>query len=247
MEGIKKAITELEKMPQQPDLIVGCLSLCKILKTTPEQVAALVWCSQAVLAEHPIVALKILKIALLLGPEESAPNAMLQDVLKRRGRWVTEQRLAELSKTTLQTSAASDGVPFFDIMHSEQDTGHTSTSSATPDALPDALPDVNAERSAQQTSAGRLPQASSRFTEFLSRCGFSADLARYAQGMSNNNCGLVTFVGVLQRLSLVKPSEMPLALHMLRKMIDEEPDNSEALLLYTQMFDSAGLQSERES
>jgi hypothetical protein len=235
MEGIKKALVELEGKPQQSELIVGYLSLCKYLKTTPEQVAALTWCTQAILADHPILALKIMKIALLLDPADRSSNALIQDVLRRRGRWASEQRLSELNRTTLLTSAASYGVPDFLVAHSEQSASFTSV---PPIAWEEPGAAV-AETPIQKRSNHEISQAPTRASEFLVRCGFSQELLRYAQGMSSNNCGLVTFVGVLQRLSLVKPSEMPLALHMLRKMIDENPDSSEALLLYSQLFESA--------
>lgn len=233
MEGIKRALAELERKPQQADLIVGYISLCKILKSTPEQVTALTWCSKALLKEHPLLALKVLKIALLLEPTDPDANAWMHSVLRLRGRWTTEHRLAELSKTTLQTSALSPTLPEPVFMPFEQESSelaqlalssHISTQNEVPIPVPATESKLN------HRGVGRAE-------EFLNRCGFNVELIRYAQGMSDNNCGLVTFVGILQRLGLVKPNDMQLALHMLQKMIEENPDNSEAHQLYMQMFE----------
>jgi hypothetical protein len=242
MEGIKRALAELERRPQQADLIVGYLGLCKIIKSTPEQVAALTCCSKALLEEHPLLALNVLKIALMLEPADPDANAWLQSVLRRRGRWTTEHRLAELSRTTLKTSALSPAQSEPVFMPFEQDTSESaqlapSSPISTQNEVPMSFP--AAESNLSHRDLGRAE-------EFLNRCGFNAELIRYAQGMSDNNCGLVTFVGILQRLGLVKPNDMQLALHMLQKMIEENPDNSEARQLYTQMFEPESQPSEGE-
>lgn len=237
MEGIKKVLKELEKNPQQADLIVGYLSLCKMLKTAPEQVVALTWCSKAILSEYPLLALKLMKVALLLESTDTEANSWLQDILRSRGRKVSELRLLELSRTTVQTSATSHGVPDFAVMHRENETGQTAQPAQPP--LQMDVPEISGAISIESRDVGyQQKELRTRFSEFLSRCGFSSDLERYAQGMSNNNCGLVTFVGVLQRLGLVKTNDMPLALMMLKKMIDENPDTSEALLLFAQLFEA---------
>lgn len=242
MEGIKKALTEIERTPQQSDLIVGYISLCRILKSIPEQVYALTSCSGVLLPHHPILGLKLLKLALFLDPEDPVAKEALQDVLKRRGRWVTEQRLAELKRTTLQTAATSPVDPDFSVLKTDNETHESS--------FPQ-LSELNEPPSEsffhEHLDVPSVPsEQQNRLEEYLNRCGFDSTLIRYAQGMSGNNCGLVTFVGLLQRLGLVNSQDMPLALIMLRKMMDENPDHSEAMALYKQMFEPARSTADEE-
>lgn len=244
MEGIKKALTEIERTPQQSDLIVGFISLCKTLKNLPDQVYALNSCADVLLLEHPILALKLMKLVLLLDPEDPIAREALLDVLKRRGRWVTERRLAELKRTTLHTAATSPVDPDFSVLKPDSETHESTFSRQNKLKLHESTRD-SVLREPKIVPENSIEQQN-RVEEYLSRCGFDPSLVRYAQGMSCNNCGLVTFVGLLQRLGLVKSQDMHLALIMLRKMMDENPDNSEAMTLYKQMFEPVRLMADRE-
>lgn len=243
MNGLDKIRLAIQEGSQQAELIVGYLCLCKTIKSRPEQVAALVSCADTVLADHPILGLKVIKLALQIDPEDPKAVSALRSALKRRGRWATEARLFELSRTQVSAAAASTPAPVF---RTEDFRSETAESELFRPDVPEAFAPDSPEAFApfapeaitfasEKNSANQADEYT-RMNEFLTRCGFDSSFMQYAKGMSSNNCGLVTFVGILQRLQLIKPQDMSLAESMLFKMLSESPDHTEALTMFHEMF-----------
>jgi hypothetical protein len=87
--------------------------------------------------------------------------------------------------------------------------------------------------------------ADERVFQFLNRCGFELEWASFANGFGKNNAGLVAFASMLSSLSLLKSHDLPLAVSMLQKMLNERPDDSGAQELLERLFpDSISTQRE---
>lgn len=72
-----------------------------------EQAGLLTECSSVILRAQPVLALQMLRLALLLAPRENSALRYAKEIFKRRGRWAAEQTVAEILATATQATAVS--------------------------------------------------------------------------------------------------------------------------------------------
>jgi hypothetical protein len=104
-ESLEHLVAGIAHSPQRADLLAGFIALCRTDKNPIRQANALVSCANAILSAQPLVALKVLQVALAVAPKHSAALALAKEIFRRRGRWASEQRIAELLSTQTHVSA----------------------------------------------------------------------------------------------------------------------------------------------
>lgn len=238
-EPWKKSLTEIEESPQRTDLVAGFVSLCRILNNPMEQASALVACSKVILASQPLLALKILQLSLRLMPHHPGALVFAREIFKRRGRWASEQQVAELIATVTHTRATtflpSDISASVAVAETKTEAKTEAKAKAKEHEFASGQQRANSFLQGEQREAPR-DFADERVLQFLNRCGFEREWSGLANGFSKNNAGLVAFARMLISLSMLKPDDLPLALSMLQKMIIESPDDSGAPELMRRLF-----------
>lgn len=241
-EPWKKSLTEIAENPQRTDLVAGFVSLCRILNNPMEQASALVACSKVILAFQPLLALKILQLSLRLVPHHPGTLVFAREIFRRRGRWASEQQVAELIATLTQTRATT-------FLPSDISASVAGAETKT-EARAKEHEFVSGKKRADSFLQGEQHEATRDFADervfqFLTRCGFEREWSGLANGFSKNNAGLVAFASMLISLSLLRPDDLPLALSMLQKMIIETPDDSGAQELMGRLFPNS-ISTQRE-
>jgi hypothetical protein len=240
-EPWKRSLSAIEENPQRTDLVAGFVSLCRIIKNPVEQASALVACSKVILAYQPLLALKILQLSLGLMPRHPGALVFAKEIFKRRGRWASEQRVAELIATLTHTMATTFLAP--EISASVAVVATKAETVASDPELETGPQRADSLHGVQQEAWRNF--ADERVLQFLNRCGFELEWASFANGFSKNNAGLVAFASMLASLSMLKSHDLPLAVSMLKKMIQERPDDSGAEQLLERLFpDSISTQRE---
>lgn len=107
----KHLLAGIEQNPERWDLVSGVVCLCRTLQNPAAQALLLVDCSALILRAQPILALQMLRLALLLNPKEYKALAFAKEIFQRRGRWASEQRVAELMTTLNRATAVSPTSP----------------------------------------------------------------------------------------------------------------------------------------
>lgn len=232
-ESLEHIVAGITGSPQRSDLLAGFIALCRTDKNPIRQAEALVSCAKAILSTQPLLALKLLQVALGVAPKHPAALGMAKQIFNRRGRWSAEQRIAELMSTQTQASALT---PLSEDLRASV----VETVTKEP-ALPEPLPAFE-DVAVQLSEIESLPKDESvsvqqdRVEEYLKRCGFEVGWAHLASGFSRNNAGLTAFVGMLVGLNMIKVDERTLAGIMLLKMINEKPDDSGAQEILERLF-----------
>ncbi|MEN9827078.1 MAG: hypothetical protein RI953_2823 [Pseudomonadota bacterium] len=129
----KQLLAGLEENPGRGDLVAGVLSLCRTMQNPSEQAGLLTECSAIILRAQPVLALQMLRLALLLSPRETSSLKYAKEIFKRRGRWAAEQKVTEILATATQATAVTP--PPRGIMDELADTStgvHTRTSISAP-------------------------------------------------------------------------------------------------------------------
>lgn len=250
---MKSILAGLQQNPQRADLVAGFIALCRTVQNPQEQADSLIQCSKTILASQPLVALRILELALAIAPRHLTALDFAREIFKRRGRWSSEQRVAELMATLTQATAttilpkelsstltAASDKPSEESEKSiidEQRFGVERTAPEQQPLIEDFIP--VREPAAAPVSASVVesdPDVEPRVAEFLKRCGFEQSWASYATGVSKTNAGLVAFVSMLVSLGFIKANDLTLAGIMLQKMLNEKPDDSGAQNLLEKLF-----------
>ncbi|MBM3383029.1 MAG: hypothetical protein FJY29_11375 [Betaproteobacteria bacterium] len=256
-ESLEHIVAGISSNPQRIDLLAGFIALCRTDKNELRQADSLVNCAKAVLTAQPLLSLKLLEVALAIAPKHPPALAMAKEIFRRRGRWSSEQRIAELMSTQTLASALTP-LPD-DLKASVVDTA-TKVPAQQPEMekVPDdlelslfkrvPLPEPKQAPTQEQESAAlpepkpaAIPQTTDdsqqhRVNEYLERCGFDGNWSNLSTGFSKNNAGLVSFVGMLVGMNMIKADERTLAGIMLLKMINEKPDGSGAHEILERLF-----------
>lgn len=103
----KQLLAGLEENPGRIDLASGVICLCRTIQNPVEQAGLLTACSALILKAQPLVALQMLRLALILAPRHPLALTYARDIFKRRGRWAAEQRVTELLATLTHATAVS--------------------------------------------------------------------------------------------------------------------------------------------
>ncbi|NBO37088.1 hypothetical protein EBU99_00725 [bacterium] len=224
----KQILAGLEQNPGRVDVVAGLLSICRTIQNPMEQGTALVTCAQIILPTQPLLAIKLLELALQLAPRNEIALIFAREIFKRRGRWASEQRVVELLATLTQTTATT--VPPAGFAKSDALMRSDKTIERVVDSMKTVVPPT------REVPSPTIKAEQSRVSEFLTRCGFQLEWERYSDGFSKTNAGLVAFVSLLNSLSLLSEAELPLAKSLLQKMIKEKDDGSGAQELYDRLF-----------
>ena len=77
------------------------------MQNPADQAGLLTHCSATILRAQPVLALQLLRLALLLSPRETSSLKFAKEVFKRRGRWAAEQKVTEILATATQATAVT--------------------------------------------------------------------------------------------------------------------------------------------
>lgn len=261
-ENMQNILAGIIASPQRTDLLAGFVALCRTDKSESRQADSLVSCARVLLPAQPLLALKLLQLALALAPQHLQALLLAREIFKRRGRLASEQRVTELLNTQHSASAVTHlpenvKASVIQTVSADEKTAERSPPEAIHEhqeppllLVEQPVDETLSENAVEQKSEPEIevqPQSNAheltakadehdRVMEYLKRCGFDPAWVSLAAGFSKNNAGLISFAGMLVGLNMIQAAERPLAGIMLLKMINEKPDESGAKEILERVF-----------